>query len=240
MTNDEWRTDLLRRFRHSSFVIPSSFVIRHSSLLQEGRLVGPPGAPRGRWFPWYVCVLLLLATTVNYMDRQTLANAAVRVKDDFQLTNEQYGDLELFFGTAFGCGALIFGIVADRVGVRWLYPAVLLAWSATGVATGWVQTFAGLLACRTLLGFFESGHWPCALKTTQSLLPAGERTLGNSILQSGASIGAIVTPLVMAWLLTPEVGSWRPAFQVIGAAGFVWAALWLPVVRGADLAPHPD
>jgi ACS family hexuronate transporter-like MFS transporter len=126
------------------------------------------------------------------------------------------------------------------VSVRWLYPAVLLAWSAMGVATGWAQTFAGLLLCRTLLGLFESGHWPCALKTTQRLLPAGERTMGNSILQSGASVGAIVTPLVMAAMLTPEVGSWRLAFQVIGAAGFVWVVLWLPAVRTSDLAPQPD
>src|SRR5262249_28018317 len=159
--------------------------------------VGELASSRGRWFPWYVCGLLLLATTVNYMDRQTLANAAVRVRADFQLTNEQYGDLELFFGAAFGCGAFLFGVVGGRVGVRWLYPAVLLAWSVMGVATGWVQTFAGLLLCRTLLGLFESGHWPCALKTTQSLLSPRQRTWGNSILQSGASIGAIITPQIM-------------------------------------------
>src|SRR5207248_1439639 len=125
-------------------------------------------------------------------------------------------------------------------GVRWLYPGVLLAWSGIGVATGWVQTYMGLLACRTLLGLFESGHWPCALKTTQRLLPPGERALGNSILQSGASVGAVATPLILAALLTPEVGSWRFAFQAIGVAGAVWAVLWLPAVRGSDLAPHRD
>src|SRR5437870_9700653 len=99
--------------------------------------IANPPPPRGPWFRWYVCGLLLLATTVNYMDRQTLANAASRVKADFQLSNEQYGELELFFGLAFGVGALGFGFLADRVGVRWLYPGVLLAWSAMGIATGW-------------------------------------------------------------------------------------------------------
>ncbi|HTK75564.1 MAG TPA: MFS transporter [Gemmataceae bacterium] len=202
--------------------------------------MGDLAPSRGRWFRWYVCVLLLLATAVNYMDRQTLANAAVRVTDEFQLKQEQYGDLEFFFGVAFGCGAFLFGIVADRVGVRWLYPAVLLAWSAMGVATGWVQTFAGLLLCRTLLGLFESGHWPCALKTTQRLLSPRQRTFGNSILQAGASIGAIITPKIMKAMLTEEAGSWRLAFQVIGAAGFVWVILWLPVARGSDLSPPAE
>src|SRR5437762_1497798 len=60
----------------------------------KGLLVGTPYPPRGPWFRWYVCGLLLLATTVNYMDRQTLANAAGRVMADFRLTNEQYGELE--------------------------------------------------------------------------------------------------------------------------------------------------
>jgi ACS family hexuronate transporter-like MFS transporter len=174
------------------------------------------------------------------MDRQTLANAAGRVKDELGLSNEQYGELETAFGLAFAGGALVFGFLADRVSLRWLYAGVLLAWSMMGVATGFVQTFTGLLVCRTLLGLFESGHWPCALKTTQRLLPAGERTLGNSILQSGASIGAVATPLILAVMLSPEVGSWRFAFQVIGAVGAVWVVLWLPVVRGSDLAPHPD
>jgi ACS family hexuronate transporter-like MFS transporter len=181
-----------------------------------------------------------LATTVNYMDRMTLATAAVRVRADFRLNNEQYGDLELFFGAAFGCGAFLFGVVADRVGVRWLYPAVLFAWSAMGVATGFVQTFAGLLVCRTLLGLFESGHWPCALKTTQRLLSPRQRTLGNSILQAGASAGAIITPQIMKAMLTDEPGSWRPAFQVIGAAGFTWVILWLPVARSSDLSTPAD
>jgi hypothetical protein len=38
---------------------------------------------------WIVCGLLLFASAINYMDRQTLANAAVRVSREFQLTQEQ-------------------------------------------------------------------------------------------------------------------------------------------------------
>jgi ACS family hexuronate transporter-like MFS transporter len=170
------------------------------------------------------------------MDRQTLSNAASRVISDFQLTNEQYGELETWFGLSFAAGALAFGFLADRTGVRLLYPAVLIAWSLMGIATGMVTSFGGLLVCRSLLGWFEAGHWPCALKTTQRLIPASQRTLGNSILQSGTSIGAIITPLILAAMLTSEAGSWRFPFQVIGAIGLGWAVLWLAVIRPSDLA----
>jgi len=189
---------------------------------------------------WYVCCLLLLATTINYMDRQTLSNAAGRVQADLGLNNEQYGSLEMWFAYAFGAGALFFGAVADKVGVRWLYPTVLLLWSIMGFATGFVQTFTGLLVCRTLLGLFESGHWPCALKTVQRLLPPRDRTMGNSILQSGTSVGAIATPLIMDWMLTDEPGSWRPVFQIIGGVGLFWIVLWFTAVREEPAgAPAP-
>jgi len=188
----------------------------------------------GAW-KWWVCGLLLLATTINYMDRQTLANAAVRITTEFELSKEQYGDLELAFGWAFAAGSLLFGFIADRVSIRWLYPAVLFAWSLMGFLTAWTTDFSQLFICRTLLGLFEAGHWPCALKTTHLLLSAKDRTMGNSVLQSGASIGAIITPLVMRAMMTNAPGSWRMPFQVIGAAGVLWVAAWFAFIRARDL-----
>ncbi len=195
--------------------------------------------PRPASWKWWITGLLLLATTINYMDRVTLANASVRVTAELGLNDAQYGHLELAFGWAFAAGSLVFGFLADRVRVYWLYPAILAAWSVMGMAAGWAQGYGGLLLCRTLLGFFEAGHWPCALKTTFALLEEKDRTLGNSVLQSGASIGAVITPQVMRWLMTEEPGSWRAAFIVVGAAGFVWVALWFACVRGRDLAAPP-
>jgi len=191
---------------------------------------------RGSVWVWWICGLLLLASTINYMDRQTLSNTSKRITDEFKLSDEQYGNLELAFGLAFACGATVFGIIADKTSVRWLYPIVLLLWSMMGFLTGFVETYAGLLLCRLFLGLFEAGHWPCALKTTQRLLPPDKRTLGNSVLQSGTAIGAIITPLIMKMMLTDQPGSWRPVFQVLGAIGVVWVVLWLVSVRQQDLS----
>jgi sugar phosphate permease len=171
-----------------------------------------------------------------YMDRQTLPNVATRVTTEFKLKQEQYGDVEMYFGYAFAVGAFLWGCVADRWSVRWLYPALVLGWSAMGFFTGLVKDYEGLLICRTLLGFFEAGHWPCALKTTQRLLAREERTMGNSVLQSGASIGAIITPLVMSLMLAgrTEPGVWRQPFLVIGAVGVLWVAGWFALLKERD------
>ena len=46
---------------------------------------------------------------------------------------------------------------------RVLYPLVLLGWSAMGFLTGLTYGYTAMLVCRGFLGFFEAGHWPCAL-----------------------------------------------------------------------------
>jgi ACS family hexuronate transporter-like MFS transporter len=171
------------------------------------------------------------------MDRQALANAAVRITKEFNLSQTQYGNIEAYFAYAFAAGSILFGWLADRVSVRWLYAAVLTLWSLAGFATGFVRNYEELLVCRAFLGFFEAGHWPCGIRTTRALLDATERSLGNGVLQSGTSVGAIIMPLIMRGLMTQELGSWRIAFQVVAAAGLLWLVLWFLLLRKADLPP---
>jgi MFS family permease len=181
---------------------------------------------------WTVCGILLLATMLNYMDRMALNNMSVRITDELELTQERYGDLEFAFGLAFAAGSLCFGMLADRLSIRWLYPAVVVAWSLVGLLTGLAEGFGQMLACRTMLGFFEAGHWPCALRTTQALLAPERRMFGNSLLQSGGAIGAIVTPLVILALVgtTQAAGAWRLPFLVIGGCGAIWVVAWLVLI----------
>jgi len=183
--------------------------------------------------------LLLAASAINYMDRQTLANVAKRVTEEFSLNNEQYGRLEEWFGYAFAAGSLLFGFLADRMSVRWLYPAALLAWSLVGFATGWARDYDELLYCRTALGFFEAAHWPCALKTTQLLISTKGRALGNGILQSGTSIGSILTPMVMWWIMVRQGQSWRLGFQLVGLVGIAWIFAWIAATRAEDFEVVP-
>jgi MFS transporter, ACS family, hexuronate transporter len=189
---------------------------------------------------WAICGLMLLATMLNYMDRQALAQQATEISHDLDLRNEDYARLEAGFGLAFAMGGIITGLLVDRISPRWLYPLVLLGWSAVGYATGSVRSFQELLACRVALGFFEAGQWPCALVTAQRMLARSDRPLGNGIIQSGASLGAIVTPLVVIALTDGSVGSWRLPFRVIGAVGAIWVIAWLGSVRSKDLRLDPE
>lgn len=201
---------------------------------------------------WSVSGLLLLATMLNYMDRQTLSQLASTIRDEYHLNNEQYGLLDSGFSYAFAFGALFFGFVVDRLRPYWLYPLVLIGWSLAGIATAHAatigamlvgadaseseQAYWGFMACRITLGFFESGHWPCALVTTQAIFLRKDRSFGNSILQSGAALGAIFTPLVVLALRRDEPGGWQDPFVVIGYTGMLWIIPWLILMRNADLS----
>jgi MFS transporter, ACS family, hexuronate transporter len=203
-----------------------------------GMNASAPASRPASW-KWWICGLLLLASAINYMDRQTLANAATRITTEFSLNQKQYGNLEFAFGWAFAVGSILFGMLADKFPLRWLYPAVLFLWSGAGLATGLVKSYEALLVCRAVLGLFEAGHWPCAVKVTQQLLNPKDRSLGNGVLQSGTSIGAIITPQVMKLLLTEELSSWRWAFMILGAVGLLWIVGWFALVKRDDLVTPP-
>lgn len=205
---------------------------------------------------WWVCVLLMLATVVNYMDRMALTQMGKRIKSSLSLDNTQYSLIESVFSATFAVGAVLTGVIVDRVSVRWVYPVMVLGWSAAGVLTGFATGFWMLLTCRCMLGFFESGNWPCGIRTTRAVLRPEERSFGNSLFQSGTALGAVITPLVVLALLQwAEAGlppgetdpnAWKLPFRVIGSLGVVWAVLWFITVPGrmvrlpTESGPHHD
>lgn len=202
-----------------------------------------------------MCGALLLATMLNYMDRQTLSLTATQLKADIHLDDGRYGHLEEWFSYAFAAGGIFFGFLADRLGPRLLYPLVLTGWSLAGVMSPlaswpaiaglfgeWEDPGSGefrwLFLCRTVLGFCEAGHWPCALLTARNILTDKQRPLGNSILQSGASLGAILTPLVIQGIRAAGL-PWQAPFFIIGLIGLAWVPLWFVLLRSGGLRSQP-
>lgn len=206
---------------------------------------------------WWVCGTLLLATMINYMDRQALAQTATELKKTYHLDDARYGMVEAYFSYAFGIGAILFGTLADTFGPRRIYPIALFGWSIAGLLTpllSWPSVtdhfaipddpgsgpYNWLLGCRTMLGFFEAGHWPCALITARQVLTAKDRPLGNGILQSGATIGTVIVISYVAVVRNLD-GSWQTIFWTVGAAGLLWLPLWFWLIKPGDLegAPPP-
>lgn len=181
---------------------------------------------------WGVIWLMFLATLINYMDRQTLMSTAKHIKDDFNLGEEGYGWIEFWFGISYGLLQFPAGYLADRLNLRWLYVYALMLWSAAGFCTGMADTVVTLALCRIVLGIGEAFNWPCALGIVRRLIPLQSRSFANGIFHSGASAGAVLTPLLALAIIGPDGRNWRLLFILVGAIGLVWAMLWLWFIRG--------
>lgn len=206
---------------------------------------------------WLLSGLLLFATLLNYMDRQALGELSTLLKSPevINLDDARYGRLEKSFSWAFAFGSVVFGLLVDRFGPKHLYPLALFGWSLSGCACGlanqdFVENWFGipdetvgygaycwLFYCRTILGFFEAGHWPCALVTLRNVLSEKDRPFGNSILQSGASMGAAITPFLIRGLSAISV-SWPQTFACVGLLGFFWLPVWYQLAGKVELHPR--
>src|SRR5262245_49625170 len=89
-----WRTGLSHGRKGRSFVslvcgrCRGDARTRHSMGRQILEPVSAMAQTRPAAWRWWVCGLLLFASMINYMDRQTLANAAVRITTQFGLNQE--------------------------------------------------------------------------------------------------------------------------------------------------------
>jgi ACS family hexuronate transporter-like MFS transporter len=174
------------------------------------------------------------STVLNYMDRQAIALVGPQVKAQFGLDNLGFGWALAAFQLSYAFFQWPAGYLADRWDVRRTYAGAVLGWSLAGIATAFAPTLGVFLVFRAILGMGESFNWPCALRVTAGVLPPADRSLGNGIFNSGAAIGAVITPLCVAplaaWL------GWRSPFLVLGLGGLIWVAVWLPFSRGPGLS----
>jgi MFS family permease len=191
-------------------------------------------------------VLLFSATFLNYSQRFVFTQNTTKIQEAFAAEStdkhqahdrnvKAYSRAAAKFSLGFALGSLVFGILADVISIRWLYPIVVVIWSLAGIVSGMAETVTGLATSRFVLGLFEAGHWPCALRTTQRTFLPASRTAANSILQSGASIGAVLTPLLVLLIHFLDPQAWRQSFFIVGLLGIPWAIGWMCLVRESDV-----
>jgi MFS transporter, ACS family, hexuronate transporter len=184
---------------------------------------------------WILCGLLFLATTLNYLDRQTLSILAPTIQRELALDNESLGWLFSVFYYSYTFAQFGIGPLLDRVNLRWAYGLGVLAWSTVAAATSFATSFGSLIAFRLLLGIAESINWPAAMRVVARALPPEERSLGNGIFTSGTSVGALIAPTLILGIAAAS--GWRWSFVVVGALGAAWFVIWIWCTRDSRWEP---
>jgi ACS family hexuronate transporter-like MFS transporter len=181
--------------------------------------------PRGR-VRWVVCWLLFAAVVLSYIDRLVLGVLKPQLTALYGWTNSGYGDVTGYFQVCYGLGFLAFGWLIDRIGPRLGYMLAMGIWTIGHFAQVLVTTTTGFAIARIPLALGEAGTYPSALAAASQWFPRQARALAIGIVTAGANVGAIVTPLLVSFLIAGLLLDWRWAFVVTGAFNLVWLAAW--------------
>ena len=179
---------------------------------------------------WGVCWLMFASTVLNYADRQSMAIVKPQIQKEYLIGEVEFAWVIAVFYLSYALCQLPAGYFADRWDVRLTYAGAVAWWSLAGIVAAFAPGIGALMVMRAVLGVGESFNWPCALRATSLVMKPADRSLGNGIFNSGAAIGAVLTPLIVT-PLAAKFG-WRTAFVVTGSLGFLWVGVWLTVLRG--------
>jgi ACS family hexuronate transporter-like MFS transporter len=175
-------------------------------------------------YRWVICALLFFATTINYLDRQVIGLLKPTLEQEFNWSEVDYGRIVMVFSGAYALGYVVFGNFIDRIGTKVGYSLSIVIWSVAAMAHAAVTNTIGFMTVRGILGLGEAGNFPAAVKAVAEWFPKKERALATGIFNSGTSIGAVVAPILVPWILGAY--GWEEAFLITGATGFIWLLFW--------------
>lgn len=181
-------------------------------------------APKNRNIRWFMLSLVFLATTINYLDRQVMGLLKPILEKEFVWDEKDYSYIVMAFTATYAIGYLAMGRFIDRVGTKIGYAVSLIVWSLASIGHGFVKSTVGFIIARSTLGISEAGNFPAAIKSVAEWFPKKERALATGIFNSGATVGAILAPLLVPFILGHY--GWRETFVWIGALGLLWILLW--------------
>jgi ACS family hexuronate transporter-like MFS transporter len=184
---------------------------------------------------WLILGLLFFSTVINYVDRQALSVLLPTLRIDLKLTSEAYGTITMVFMLAYTVAQLGAGMLIDRIGIRRSFNVFVVGWSLSALAHAFARGAWSLGIFRGLLALTEAGNFPAGAKTVARWFPPHRRGMGMAVFDSGAALGAVLAPPLVA-LLALQFG-WQAAFAVTALLGFVWLVAWLKIYDEPEQHP---
>lgn len=217
---------------------------------------------------WWICLLLFVATTVNYMDRQVLSLTwKDYIAPEFHWTDSDYGIITGFFSIFYAAVGLFAGRFVDWMGTKKGFLWAIGVWSlgacmhaGCGWATMMIEDIDSIEALKALetgstaaLAVASVSVWLfLACRAVLALgeagnFPAAIKTTAEyfpkkdrALATSLFNAGSSVGALA-APLTIPILASkfgWEMAFIIIGALGFIWMFFWVYMYDKPHASKH--
>jgi len=187
-------------------------------------------------FRWWIIVLIAIATVINYIDRSALSIMWPNIQKDLDLTKEYYAIIVTMFTIAYALSQTLSGKLYDWIGTRVGFVVSIVVWSVSVALHSIARSVVSFSVFRFFMGLGEAGNWPGSVKSNAEWHPVRERALAQGIFNSGASVGSIIAPPLIAWLYI--LFDWQITFLIIGIVGLIWVIPWL-VINKTQPDDHP-
>ena len=194
-------------------------------------------------YAWYVVLILTLAYTVSFVDRQIINLLVEPIKADLQISDTQ---ISLLQGLAFAVFYSVLGVpiarVADRGNRRNVIAIGIFVWCFMTAICGLAKNFAQLFIARIGVGVGEAALSPPAYSIIADYFPphrlakaTGMYALG---VYAGAGVamligGAVIDVISMAkpveLMFVGSIKPWQMAFIAVGLPGLAVCALMFSV-----------
>ena len=122
--------------------------------VQEAR----PERPERPGYRYYVLAVLILIYMLNFLDRQIIGILAAPLKEEFGMSDSQFGLLGgIAFASVYSTLAIPLAWLADRFSRVWIMTSALAVWSGFTALCGMAGSFGQLFLCRMGVGIGEAG-----------------------------------------------------------------------------------
>ena len=199
-----------------------------------------------------VVILLTLASTLSFIDRQILAVMIGPVKRDLGGLSDT--EISLIIGLAFtvvySLATFPLARLVDRFNRRNIIAGCIFAWSLATAMAGFAQSFTQLFVARMGVGIGEAGLGPASTSLVSDTYEAARLPLAFGIIATAPFIGTGLASLVGGPLIDyletqPElvlplfgpVFSWQAVLVFVGLPGIVLSAAMFTIREPARSGP---
>ena len=192
----------------------------------------PSAAPRVGHYRWLICALLFAATSLLYVDRQTIGFLKHDLSLQYGWDQSAYAYIVRCFMIAYTFGFVLFGRLIDWLGAKRGYMIAVAIWTVAHLGcaligflpVSWV--LISFMISQALLGLGQSGNFPAALKAVAEWFPQRERSFAIGVFNAGTNVGAILSTMIVPFVLIRY--GWQWTFVATGGLSILWLLAWIP------------
>jgi DHA2 family multidrug resistance protein len=178
--------------------------------------------PRGG-ATWIGFLAMCLGMFMAILDVQVVVTSLSVIQDALEIGEDRMSWVQTAYLTAEIVAIPLTGLLARVFGLRWLFVAALIVFTAASIGCAAATGFASLIAWRVVQGLAGGLLIPAVFSAVFLLFPGRGQTLATTIAGLLAVLAPTLGPLIGGWLT--ETWSWHWLFLINVVPGIVAALL---------------